>query len=136
MKNSLEFTKDILTDDIQHDISPCDNFVPFLVQKYISGISPTHCSLINDLLNTKLSHWNSSQEIYDFLKIIIPKTKVGYIKYYRSSKEVNNKNKVDIQYFSDLLEISKKEVLEMLNNFPEIEKTLLENNEKILKAKK
>jgi hypothetical protein len=134
MKNSTDFTKDILTCKTQKNILPCDNFVPFLVQKYISGVSPEHCNLINTILNSRLLVWKDEQEIYDFLKCFIPKRNSSYFKYF--GKPLKNKEyKIDFETICQALEISEKELTVMIEYFPEIEESLKEDKEKILKVK-
>ena len=95
MKNSSDFVRDIITNKIQKEINPCDNFIPFLVQKYISGISPEHCNLINGILNNRILLWKDSQEIYDFLKCIVPKSSKCYFKYF-TSKSDKKESKLDL----------------------------------------
>lgn len=134
MKNSTDFTKDILTCKTQKHILLCDNFVPFLVQKYISGVSPEHCSLVNTILNSRLLVWKDEQEIYDFLKCFIPKRNSSYFKYFGKSSK-NKEYKIDFETICHALEIPEKELREMIEYFPEIEESLKEDKEKILKVK-
>ena len=134
MKNSSDFARDILSTKNHKDISPCDHFIPYLVQKYISGSSPEHCNLINTILNSRLSVWKDNQEIYDFLKCFIPKKKSSYFTYF-GSKTKEKESKVDLDYISSALEISKKELNEMIQYFPELEESFKEDKEKILKSR-
>jgi len=134
MKTSSDFTRDILLNKTHCDIAEGDNFIPFLVQKYLSGVSPEHCNLINDILNMKLSVWCDEQNVYDFLKCFIPKKKGCYFKYFGKSAD-KKPSKVDIDALALSLEISKRQVIDMLEYFPELEKNLIEDREKILKAK-
>jgi hypothetical protein len=133
MKTSTDFTKDIITEKEYHKINQGDSFLPYLVQRYISGISPDHCHLINEILNTKLKNWRDNQEIYDFLKCIIPKSKTYSSKYFKTTQE-KKEYKVDIKGISESLEISQKELRELLDYFPDLVKSMQENPETILKA--
>lgn len=117
MKQSTDFARDILSTKNHKDILPCDHFIPYLVQKYISGASPEHCNLINTILNSKLSLWRDSQEIYDFLKCLIPKKKSAYFTYF-GSKNKEKESKIDIEGISNTLEISQKELKELISIFP------------------
>jgi len=135
MKNSTDFTKDIITDKEFHKINQGDNFQPYLIQKYISAISPDHCILINEILNTKLKNWKDDQEIYDFLKCIMPKAKECNIRYFKTAPE-KKEYKVDLKGISESLEISMKELKEMLDYFPDLIKTMQESPETILKSRK
>lgn len=140
MKIPTDFARDILKNKDFVELSPTDKFVPFLVQKYLSGVSPEYCDFINDLLNPKLSTWKNEQEIYDFLKLIVPKKTNTFFKYYGSASHAENIKKLDvsISYASKTLEISKREIYEIMQSFPEIQKLIIEQgeNEKILKTRK
>ena len=135
MRNSAEFTKDILSNKDFSELHPCDKFVPFLVQKYISGVHPVYCNLLNDLLNNKLSTWNDDQEIYDLLKCVIPKKDDCRYRYFGSKNE-QKEYKIDLKSISNNLEISIKELKEMIDYFPDIENSFKESKEIILKLKK
>jgi hypothetical protein len=135
MKNPLDFAKDILNNKIQEDILPCDSFVPFLIQRYISGVSPVHCNLINSILNSKLPHWSDNQQVYNFLKCLIPKKDIKYIPYIWKKREVIESN-FDIATVSENLEMSQKDIQNLVDIFPELEESFKDDNEKILKARK
>ena len=135
MKTSTDFTRDIITDKEFHKINQGDNFQPYLIQKYISAISPDHCNLINEILNDKLKNWKDDQEIYDFLKCIMPKSKECNIRYFKTTPE-KKEYKVDLKGISESLEISVKELKEMLDYFPDLIKSMQESPETILKARK
>lgn len=135
MRNSADFVRDIITNSELSQITPSDNFVPYLVQKYLSGISPAHCNLVNSLLNGKLGSWRDQQEIYDLLKIILPKSKGVSYKYFGKASD-KKEGKVDIDALAKSMELPRKEVMEMLRYFPDLEKALIDEKEKILKARK
>ena len=135
MRQSTDFARDIISSKELSDITPCDNFVPYLVQKYLSGASPQLCNLLNSVLNNRLLDWRDDQAIFDFLKCVLPKSKTDYFKYFGKPSDKKT-TKVDVAAISDALEISKKELLEMIECFPELEETMVEQKEKILKAKK
>jgi len=134
MRNSSDLAKDILCEKEFSELSPCDNFVSFLVQKYVSGVHPTYCNLVNDILNNKLHSWNDCQEIYDFLKCLIPKKNCRY-KYF-AIKHEEKEIKLELNSISSCLEIPVKQLKELLEIFPELEKNIKEDKEKILKLKK
>ena len=134
MKNSSDLARDILSSKTHKDLSPCDQFIPYLVQKYVSGASPEHCNLINTILNGKLSLWRDEQEIYDFLKCFIPKKKSAYFTYFGKKKK-EKESKVEVERIASTLEISQKELKELLELFPELEESMIETKEKILKSR-
>jgi hypothetical protein len=136
MKTSLDFAKDIVADKNQQDILPCDAFTTFLIQRYISTVSMSHCNLINSTLNSKLKEWTDTQEIYNFLKCLIPKKTMTYIPYIWKKKEKEDSLGIDIESISDNLEISQKELTNLIDIFPELIENYKDDSEKILKAQK
>jgi hypothetical protein len=81
----------------------------------------------------KLNVWCDDQEVYDFLKCFIPKKKGCYFKYFGKSSD-KKPSKIDMQALAASLEIPTREALDMLKYFPQLEKNLIEEKEKILKA--
>lgn len=137
MKKTIDFTRDILKKQEFYNLIQCDEFIPYLAQKYISGVSPQYCDFINSLLNNRLSVWKDEQEILDFLTLIIPKKSNVYFKYFKTSPlKKEDMAKIDLDYLSETLEISKRELYGMIKDFPEVAEELKEKSEKILKSKK
>lgn len=132
MRKSIDLARSIVNNKTQEDLLPCDEFVPFLVQRYISTVSPLHCNLINDILNTKMKNWTNSQEIFHYLKCIIPKKNVYNFNYIWKSfpKETYE---IPIESICENLEMSRKEFTDILDIFPEIGETFKESKERILK---
>jgi hypothetical protein len=135
MKNPLEFAREILTEKEQHPILPCDSFVKFLIQRYLSTASMTHCNLINSTLNMKLKGWDDDQEIYNFLKCLIPKVKSAYMPYIWQKKEYKDPP-FDIGLVAENLEISKRELEDLIDIFPDLVDNYTETSEKILQEQK
>lgn len=133
MKKSIDFARSIINDKIQEEINSCDEWSSFLIQRYISVVSPAHCNMINTILNGKLRNWEDSQEIYHFLKCVIPKNKVYNFDYIWKKKEAPVELKVDVENICKSLEISQKEFYDIAKNFPDILKDLEDSKEKILK---
>lgn len=134
MRTSLDFARSIAENPEKSEIEQSDNFQPYLVQKYISGISPVHCNLINMVLNDKLSSWTNKQQIFDFLKCVIPKGE-RYMKYFGKKQEKKWEN-IDLEYFSDAMEMTRKDLVTILDNFPDIAESLESPLEKTYKKVK
>lgn len=131
MKTPTDFARDILTNNQQNSIMASDNFVPFLIQKYISGCSPQHCLLINSILNDKLGHWTDNQQIYNFLKCIIPKKKNVGFQYFGKKKE-SIKLGVDVEKICENMEMPQKHFIELLELFPSLKDNYKEDEGKML----
>jgi len=136
MKKPIDFARSILNNKTQEEILPCDDFLPFLIQRYISIASPAHCVLINDILNVKAKNWNDHQEIYNYLKCIIPKQNIRYFQYIWKKKELDNIDDIDVSTIAESLEMSKREVIEYFKMFPELKEEYKNTHEKILKRNK
>lgn len=136
MRTPTDFAREILTSSEQNILETSDSFVPFLIQKYISGVSPEHCVLVNSTLNTKIANWTDNQEVFNFLKIIIPKKKKALFKYFGKKALPTTDNKIDIDYLAENLELPVHEVKELFDIFPELCENFKEDKEKILKSSK
>jgi hypothetical protein len=134
MKNASDFAREILSNSVKYDIVPCDEFSPYLIQRYISGVSPEFCNLINSVLNGKLNQWTDKQEILDFLKCIIPKRKASYT-YFAAKKKSSPEYESNIEMLAEANDMSIKEVENLFNIFPKLDEEYVEDKEKILKAK-
>lgn len=103
------------------DISPNEsNFPVYLINRYISFYHPNLCIFIDDAMNKlqKLDLLSDSLLAYKTYKAIIPKLPYHKIEYVK--KPVSNTaskyqfNDTELSTLANLLEISKREVLEDL----------------------
>jgi CRISPR/Cas system-associated exonuclease Cas4 (RecB family) len=121
MKTVFDIIKDITVLKPKYQLLPSDDFVPYMVQRWLSMVHPSYCSLMNDIYNDKISAFMDEQQLYDFLKCIIPKKAANQIKYIKKSKAAEkSKHENVIEELANSLELSKKEVMEMLSICPEI----------------
>lgn len=137
MNNSSDFAKDILSDKQLKTISIGDDFSSFLVQKYISNLSPQFCALVNSTTNGNIGQIANKQIIYDLLKILTPKKDVKFFPFFKKGKTEHQKlESVDFDKLSETLEMSKRELKDIFENFPDIREEFVEKRETILKTKK
>lgn len=99
-----------------------DNFVPYLMQRWISMISPEMAYVLNETINEV--HWTmkSPQMWYDAFLTLVPKVgyqKISYIKKDKTPPEP------DVKLYAQRMEISIKEAKDLM----ELDKTIL-NKEK------
>ena len=134
MRNSSEFVKEILHNKERDFITPSDKFVPFLVRKYLSGVSPEHCMLTNMLFNPVCQDGLDEQELYDLMKMAVSKAPKASYQYFTKPPEKKGHG-VDVEKLSRSLEISKQEINDMLEYFPDLIPALTEDREKILKSR-
>ncbi len=134
MRNSSEFVKEILHSKERDFITPSDKFVPFLVRKYLSGVSPEHCMLTNMLFNPTCQDGLDEQELYDLMQMAVSKSPKASYQYFAKPAEKKGHG-VDVERLSRSLEIPKREINEMLEYFPDLIPPLSEDREKILQSR-
>jgi len=93
---------------------PLDNYVPFLINRWISFINPDVCQAINQL-NTKTLLEDKSLH-YKLVLSLFPKLKyVPKIKYIKKVKETKEEEDQRITILAENLEISKREAISLLS---------------------
>lgn len=133
MKSIFDVLKDITHLKPTYQLTPSDEFAPYMVQRWLSFIHPTFCNLINSVYNDKINAFSDNQQLYDFLKCIIPKKTINKINYIKKAKNVeDSKHEGIIEELANSLELPKREVRTMISLFPEIALELKESD-RILK---
>lgn len=108
---------DYLKDIIVHKKGnlPLDEYVPFLVTRWLSFINPEVCKAINNV-NTKGLLEDKQMHYYTMLTLF-PKTthcpRISYIK--RKKEDQSGKEDFKIKILAETLEISKQEAALLLN---------------------
>ena len=108
----FDYLKDIIV--TKRGDLPLDNYVPFLVNRWLSFINPTVCSVINQvnqktLLEDKELH-------YKLLISLFPKMKYSpKINYIKKVKEDEKDEDVRIKIIAENFEISTREVIMLLS---------------------
>lgn len=110
----FDYLKDIIV--TKRGDLPLDQYVPFLVNRWLSFINPTVCEMLNFNVNSKI--FLENKEIhYKTMIAIFPKTKhcprINYIKKVKEKEQVED---VKISILAQNLEISKREAMLLLNS--------------------
>ena len=133
MKSPFDIVNDILFSKKSDKLLPCDDVNQFLINRIISYQSPQLCQLINNTTN----HYHGvldSQQLVDFLTLVIPKNKWKRLDWLPPKKE-KMKKATDSNMMQQLchhMELSKTDLLAALEIFPELLKKF-EDDEKIYK---
>jgi hypothetical protein len=104
LNNILFKRKDITELDIEGQ----SNFIPFLINRWISFYSPVHACFINETFNKLSSLFDDKAEYYKLYCNLTPKVKFKKIEYVKKRKE---KDKKEISVEDDMIRIFAK------NNF-------------------
>jgi len=108
----FEYLKAILVN--KNDKLPLDEYVPFLINRWISFSSNPGTVAINDTVN-QLGSAITKEQHFKLLLTIFPKMKyMSRVKYIKKVKKETTEEDVRIAMLSRTLEISKKEVKQLL----------------------
>lgn len=112
LKDVLEKKSGTLLDDTDM----YSDFSPYLICRWLSMYDPNIAELLNNTTNQCYAGLNNKDQWYKLLLTIVPKSRYRYIKYIKKSKQEKNIDDDIISKLSDNLEISKREVEEILNH--------------------
>lgn len=101
----FDYIKDITT--YKKGNLPLDEYIPFLINRWLSFISPQACAGINESVNMLGN--TSKEQHYKLLLKLFPKTKVQFIKYVKKIKEEKNKEDDRLAIWASNMELSKRE---------------------------
>ena len=112
----FEYIKDITT--YKKGNLPLDEYIPFLINRWLSFISSSTCCAINESVNSlgnidKLQHYKLLLKLY-------PKSKQPYIKYVKRVKEEKSKENEKIDMLASNMKMSRREaklLLELKEQF-------------------
>lgn len=128
MKDIFELNKDMLFNKPVYKLTPSDDCIPYMHQRWISFIDPGYCNLLNDIYNNQVGAFADHQQFYDFLKCILPRKKVFKIKYMKKNKvKAESSNETAVEELAATWELPKKEVREILTVCPELLKSFKED---------
>lgn len=91
-----------------------DNYIPFLISRWLSFISPQICLAINESINC-LGNIDKNYH-YKLLIKLYPKSKIQFIKYIKKIKEQKTEENDKISLVAQNLELSQREVKAYLNS--------------------
>lgn len=120
MKTIFDHLKNILEDKKSEEFVSSD-FSPFIIQRWLSMISPEFCYFINEKVNS--INLPDNESWYRYYLLIIPKIGYRNIKYLKKNKATTK----ELSDVSKKLEISKRELKEYL----EIDKDFIKKNNSI-----
>ena len=106
----FDYLKNILYEKHPELLDADNDFVPFLIQRWLSMHSPEIAYVLNETTN---KYWMSSadkQEWYDMFLAQLPKVRFKKLNYIKKPKEEVDKNAEFIKRIADNMEISQREV--------------------------
>lgn len=107
----FEYVKDITT--YKKGNLPLEDYIPYLINRWLSFVAPQICSAVNESVN---SLGNISKEHhYKLLLKLYPKSKVPFIKYIKKVKEEKTKEDDKVDMLASNMEMSRREIKQLLN---------------------
>jgi hypothetical protein len=106
----FDYIKDITT--YKKGNLSLEGYIPFLINRWLSFITPQICSAINESVNS-LGNINKEYH-YKLLIKLYPKSKVPFIKYIKKVKEEQTEEKNNINLLASNMEMSKREIQQLL----------------------
>ncbi len=106
----FDYIKDITT--FKKGTLILDDYIPFLINRWLSFISPQTCKGINESVNV-LGNIDKNFH-YKLLLTLYPKTKIPYINYIKKVKDKKNKDEDQIPALAKNIEVSQREIKLML----------------------
>jgi hypothetical protein len=116
MTDNFKLITNILFKKEDNDLYPGDDCSSWVINKGVSFHSPAMTQLINHTTNT-YHKVLEPQEYIDFLKLIVPKTSYRKVPWFKSGRTKSNTN--DSQVMAENLEMSQRELNEILEILPE-----------------
>jgi hypothetical protein len=106
----FEFVKDITC--YKKGNLPLDSYIPFLINRWLSFITSSTCSAINESVNCL---GNIDKELhYKLLLKLYPKSKVPFIKYIKKVKEEKTEEDDKVSLLASNMEMSEREIKQLL----------------------
>lgn len=122
MINIFTFINDILykkKGDLLNDGESETLFVPYMMSRWTSMYSGSMAKLINQTFNRLWPAFDNKDMWYKAFVVVLPKSrfkKIEYIKKNKETKKVNPERKQLIEYLAKNMEMSKREIKEILDN--------------------
>lgn len=90
-----------------------NEYVPFMINRWISMISEQHAMIVNNTVNWMYGVFENKQLHYKLLHTIIPRTRWRRVTYFKKVKDKQEKKTEDDEHIKRLaraLELSEREV--------------------------
>lgn len=120
MINIFEILNDIIVTkkgNLLDNVEDEDQFIPFIVCRWLSMYSPEYAQIINETTNKHYNVFDTKKEWYDYLIRVLPKGTPGRIHYIKKEKrkDINNFDEI-VKYLAKRFEISRREVEQYLDS--------------------
>ena len=109
--NDILFTK---KKRCMSNIDDENNYVPYMINRWVSMYSPDHAMIINSTVNWMGQALETKLDHYNFLHSILPKSKWKRINYIKKVKEDKDEEDNKVQLLASTLELSEREVKYLL----------------------
>jgi len=119
MLNIFQILNDIIVTkkgDLLDNVEDEDQFIPFIVCRWLSMYSPEYAQIINETTNKHYNIFDTKKEWYEYLIKVLPKGSPGRIHYIKKEKrkEMNNFDEI-VKFLAKRFEISRREVEQYLD---------------------
>jgi len=119
MLNIFQILNDIIVTkkgDLLDNVEDEDQFIPFIVCRWLSMYSPEYAQIINETTNKHYNIFDTKKEWYEYLIKVLPKGSPGRIHYIKKEKrkELNNFDEI-VKFLAKRFEISRREVEQYLD---------------------
>jgi hypothetical protein len=85
-------------------------YVPYMINRWVSMVSDTHATLINNTVNWLYPALEHKQQHYVLLHNILPRVGWKRVTYHKKVKKETTDEDVNIERLANALELSKREV--------------------------
>jgi|TARA_R110000787_G_scaffold336_9_gene1298 hypothetical protein len=111
MKDTFGHLRNILQNKEQYTIKDGEDFVPFMIQRWCSMVSPELCFILNETINTHASAMEDKQMWHDGFLAMVPAVGYKRISYMKKAKK---EHADDVKLLARRLEISCREAAVMV----------------------
>lgn len=119
--NFFDHLRNIFHTKKRYKLTISDEFVPYVVQRYLSfNLSDDDVLKLNDLVNCNNSLHKNRQNFYDLCLTIFPKTAIYRPLYIKSDKVEKNKKLENFEKCAESLNLTRKQLKEYLTIDPTI----------------
>lgn len=106
----FDHLKNILYQKEAEVLEDDNDFVPFLIQRWLSMHSPEVAYIVNETTNRYWMAFAEKQDWYNMMMAQIPKVRFRKLNYIKKPKDENNKEDDIINRIAENMEISRREV--------------------------
>jgi hypothetical protein len=106
----FDYLNNILYDKEKELLEENNEFVPFLIQRWLSMHSPEVAYILNETTNRYWAALGDKQDWYNMLMTQLPRVKFKKLQYIKKPKETNSKDDELVKRLADNMEISQREV--------------------------